>query len=252
MLAEDHCLPDQEWTAAILGRIDEGWDVVGPALRAGDRTTIWAKGSFLIGYGEWMEPVESGPAPILCGWNVVVRAELLRQFGSELEELLILGAFLIRRLAERGHRFYLDNRARMRHFDPPSAARQTALIFLVGMGFGALRTRHWPAAARFAYPLAGPLAGVMHWKRALAQFQRAGSVSGLGVGALLGSVVLALFWGMGEAAGAILGVRRVAPHLWRTEVKPVSAATVAASDAAEAAGADAAKDAAAKIATTGL
>ena len=51
--------------------------------------------------------------------------------------------------------------------------------------------------------------------------------------ALVASMALAVAWGAGEVAGAWLGVSFVAPHLWRTEVKPVSADVVARSNEEE-------------------
>jgi hypothetical protein len=38
---------------------------------------------------------------------------------------------------------------------------------------------------------------------------------------LLTAFLLSCMWGLGEGIGALLGVRRVEPFLWRTEVKPV-------------------------------
>ena len=233
MLAEDHCVPDPDWAEAILRRLEEGWDAVGPALRPGNRTSFFAEGSFLIGYGEWMMPVTGGPRDVLCGWNGTIRTELLRQLGGELADELLMGAFLVRRLRQAGHRFYLEDRARMRHFDPPGWAREIWLLFLVGLGFGAVRTRRWSLAARLLYPLAAPAVAFLHWKRAFAHYRRAGAASGLSPAVLAAAAVLALAWGMGEALGALMGTPRVAPYLWRTEVKPVSAEDVAHSAAQE-------------------
>jgi hypothetical protein len=233
MLAEDHCLPDPDWAEAILRRLEEGWDAVGPALRPGNRSSCWAEGSFLIGYGEWMIPIAAGPTRVLCGWNGTIRTRLLRQFGDDLPRELLLGAFAIRRLCEQGARFYLENCARMRHFDPPGLAYEIWLLLLVGMGFGALRTRSWPLVFRLLYPLAAPAISFLHWKRAFVNYRRAGAACGLRPAVLAAAVVLASAWGLGEAVGALMGVDRVAPHIWRTEVKPVSAEDVARSTAEE-------------------
>ena len=233
-LAEDHCLPDPDWAEAILQRIAEGWDAVGPALRAGNCTTWWSEGSFLLGYSEWMAPVAGGPTSVLCGWNGTIRTELLRQFGSELATRLLVGALLVRKLHERGYRFYLEPRARMRHFDPPGWAHEMLLFVLVGLGFGAMRTRQWSLPARLAYPLAAPAVAFLHWKRAFRNYRRAGPGCGLRPVAQAAAILLAAAWGLGEAAGALLGIARVSPHLWRTEVKPVSREDVARSTAAEA------------------
>lgn len=233
VLAEDHCLPDPEYAAAILARLEGGWDGVGAALRPGNRATSWSDASFLLGYGEWMEPVAGGPTAVLCGWNATVRTTLLRDLGDELPGLLRVGAFAISRIGRRGGRFYLENRARMRHFDPPGWGRGLQLFTIVGLGFGAVRTRHWPLPARWLYPLATPAIAFLHWKRAARHFRRAGTAAGLRLGALAAAAVLAGAWSIGEAIGAVLGIDRVTPYLWVTEVKPVTRRHVAESDARE-------------------
>jgi len=233
MLAEDHCLPDPDWTQAVLARLEEGWDAVGPALRPGNRTSCWTEGSFLIGYGEWMAPSVGGPSSVLCGWNGTIRARVLRQLESDLADALLVGGFLVRDLQRQGNRFYLEDRARMRHFDPPGWAYEVSLLFLVGLGFGAVRTRRWPLPAQLLYPLAAPAVAFLHWKRAFVNYRRAGSRVGLRPTACIAALALAGAWGLGEAMGALLGVNRVTRHLWRTEVKPVPRDVVARSTAQE-------------------
>lgn len=233
VLAEDHCLPDPDYAEAILARLAEGWDGVGPALRPGIRSTSWSEASFLIGYGEWMEPVASGPTRILCGWNGTLRTRLLRDLGDELSGLIRVGAFAIAEIGRRGGRFYLENGARMRHFDPPGFAREFHLLFIVGLGFGAMRTRTWPAPARLLYPLAAPAIAFLHWKRGCDQFRRAGRAAGLRFGTLAAAALLAGAWAIGEAIGAVVGIDRVTPLLWMTEVKPVTARQLAESDAVD-------------------
>jgi hypothetical protein len=228
MLAEDHCLPDPDWAAAILPRLKEGWDGVVSALRPGTRTGAWPEASFLLGYGQWMEPIASGPTDVMCGWNGTLRRDLLLAQGENLDSDLRVGAFLVRRLQQQGARYVLESRARLRHFDLPGVSREISLLFLVGLGFGAMRSRRWSWPARVVYPLLFPAIAAAHARRAVVHYVRArGTVRPM---ALPAAGVLALSWGLGEALGAIVGVRAVTPHLWRTEVKPVPAEVVAASD----------------------
>lgn len=233
VLAEDHCLPDPDCAAALLTRLEEGWDGVGPALRPGVRSTCWSEGSFLIGYGEWMEPVAAGPTTVLCGWNGTVRTTLLRDLADDLPGLMRVGAFAMARLRRQGGRFFLEPRARMRHFDPPGCGRELYLLFVVSLGFGAMRTQNWSTPSRWLYPLAAPAIAFLHGKRAFKQFRRAGTAAGLRPTALVAAAVLAIAWAVGEAVGAVLGLDRVTPLLWVTEVKPVTPEQGAASDAAE-------------------
>lgn len=232
MLAEDHCLPDPNWAESILARIDEGWDGVVSTLRPGTRTGAFPEGSFLIGYGEWMEPISSGPTDIMCGWNGTLRRDLLLAIDpAELRVLMRLGAFLVRLIRDNGARFFLESRARMRHFDPPGAFYECFLIFLVGLGFGAMRTRHWFPPLRLFYLFLFPAIAAAHFRRALRHFRRAPAT--VHFAALPAAGVLAVFWGIGESIGAVAGLRAVSPHLWRTEVKPVTHAQVAAADRLE-------------------
>lgn len=230
VLAEDHCIPDPDFVSAVAARLKDGWDAVGPALRPGDFSTAWSQGSFLIGYGEWMRPARSAPTDVLCGWNGTIRTSLLRALGAELEDLLRMGAFAVRRLHAGGARFFLEERARMRHFDPPAGRTEFRLIALVGLGFGAMRTHDWPWIARLLYPLAMPMCAMLHWRRALRHYLRAGRAVGLSPSALAASGALAVVWATGEAIGSLAGIRRVQSHLWKTETKPVSWEAIRRSD----------------------
>ncbi len=107
------------------------------------------------------------------------------------------------------------------------------LLTIVGLGFGAIRTRRWSLPARLLYPLAVPAIAFLHWKRAFVHYRRAGSISGMRPTAPATALVLALAWGLGEAAGALMGANRVSPPLWRTEIKPVRRDDVARSTTQE-------------------
>jgi len=233
VVAEDHCLPDPDWAEAILRRLDDGWDGIAPALRPGNRVSCWGEGGFLLGYGEWMMPITSGPTHAMCGWNGTIRTEVLRRYGGDLASELVLGAFLVKKLRGQGCRYYLEADARMRHFDHTSWMSVLRECFVVGMGFGAFRTEDLGRPARWSYPLAVPAIAALHCKRALKQYHRAGRACGMRWSSVAAAVVCACAWAVGEAAGALVGRRRVAPILWHAEVKPPSPAAVARSDETE-------------------
>lgn len=221
MLAEDHCLPDESWAQAVLNRLVEGWDAVGPALRAGNLASSWSQASFLLGYGEWMVP-EAGAVSVLPGHNVVLRKESLLDLGPALERHLVIGAFLMRYLKRRGLRFYLEDRATMRHFDPNGRKKSVWIFYTVGLGFGALRTNGWPRLGRALYWIAMPLVAARHWSRAFTHFSRAGGEAGQSPICLTVAAVLACAWACGESVGALLGVDRAAQLAGPAEIKPVA------------------------------
>jgi hypothetical protein len=219
-LAEDHCLPDEGWADAILPRLEEGWDAIGSRLAAGVTTDARSQAAFLLGYGEWMAPLETGPTRVLPGHNVVLRRRLLLELGDELEDLLVVGAFLVRRLRP-GRRLLLVAEAGMTHYDVTAFRRQLVVFQTVGRSFGAMRTRRAPTAARVAYAAAFPFLAAAHWRRALAQYRRAGRSNGMRATCLAPAGLFAGVWGVGEALGALLGPQRVASGAWRSETKPV-------------------------------
>ena len=131
------------WADAILPRLDEGWDAIGSRLAAGVTTDARSQAAFLLGYGEWMAPLETGPTRVLPGHNVVLRRRLLLELGDELEDLLLVGAFLVRRLRP-GRRMLVVAEAGMTHYDVTAFRRQLVVFQTVGRSFGAMRTRRAP------------------------------------------------------------------------------------------------------------
>jgi len=221
ILAEDHCLPDPDCVEQMLQRLDEGWDGVGPALRAGHFKGAIAPASFLIGYGQWMLP-PGGKVEHLPGHNPALRRQPLIDMGAELEEELFQSFFLMRRLRLAGLRFYVEPRARMRHFDSPSLRRSIEIFFTVGKGSGAVRLKNASVAGRLLYGIATPLTAARHFGRGFIHYARAGRRAKLGPQTLVATAFFGCVWAIGETAGAWSGIAGVSPSLWRSEIKPVS------------------------------
>jgi hypothetical protein len=221
MIAEDHCLPDPGWAERILATLDEGWDVVASSLRPAGPPVAAAQASFLLGYGQWRLPLERARPRALPGHNLVVRRGHLLALEPELEQLLLAGAFLARRLQGLS-RVLLEPAASMGHVDPPGLVRQVRMFGAVGASFGAVRTEAWPVIGRAAYALAVLPIAAAHLRRAARHYRRFGTSAGFSGKTLAAAAILSMAWGCGEALGAVLGSRRVAPRAWRSEIKPVT------------------------------
>ena len=219
-LAEDHCVPETGWSDAILERLGEGWDAIGCSLRPGEATGAWSQATFLLGYGEWMPPIESSPVRALPGHNLVLPRRRLVELGDELEELLLVSTFLVRRVA-RPERSLLEASARMRHFDVSTRRGELDVFATIGRSYGAMRTRGRSTVARGLFAAAFPAVAAAHWRRGAIQYRRAGRANGMRPASLGAAAVLAGVWALGEAAGALAGVDRVQATAWRSETKPV-------------------------------
>lgn len=222
VIAEDHCLPAPDWAERLLPLLDGGWMAMGPALAAGNRETKCAEASFLLGYGEWMIPVESGPAEVLPGHNTVVRREALVEMGPELEAELMIASFLMKRLQQQGQAMTLNRDMRMRHFDLSAWIPSLKIFWNVGVGFGARRSLRWSLLRRALYAALAPAIAAAHWRRGFSQFRRAGRAAGMSPATLLAAVPLSALWGCGEAWGALAGLEWAKSRVWLGEVKPVT------------------------------
>ncbi|MBA2707070.1 MAG: glycosyltransferase [Gemmatimonadaceae bacterium] len=221
IFAEDHCLPDADCAEAMLHRLEEGWDAVGPALRSGTPRGAVTQGSFLITYAEWMLPTR-GPISCLPGHNAAMRRQTMIDMGPELEEELLAPVFLMRRLRSEGRRFYIEDQARMRHFDVAQWKKSARIFFIVGQGCGASRLRHASGFTRGIHAAIAPVTAARHFARGLVHYLRAGQRAGFSLQSLVTAGFFACVWACGESVGAWKGTARVSQTLWIGEIKPVS------------------------------
>lgn len=227
LFAEDHCLPDHDCIEVILSRLDEQWDAIGPALRPGTPGVI-SEGSFLISYAQWMSS-EGGSVEHLPGHNVVLRKQVLIDLGDELENELVTTMFLMQRLGSEGRRFLLEERARMRHFDVSEWRKSLRIFYAVGQGCGAIRLARSSMPVRALYGMMTPVTAARHFCRGVMQYPRIRNRGSFSLGSIAVGAVFAAVWAVGETVGGIKGLKRVTPDLWKSEIKPVSAAQVAGS-----------------------
>ena len=221
IFAEDHCLPDPDCAEAMLHRLEEGWDAVGPALRSGNPHGAITQGCFLITYAEWMLPT-CGPVSYLPGHNAALQRQALIDIGPELEDELLAPIFLMRRLRSEGRRFFVEDQARMRHFDVADWKKSIRIFFTVGQGCGASRLRQASVFTRGLYAAIAPITAARHFARGLVHYLRAGQRAGFSPQSLVTAGFFACVWACGESAGAWKGTARVSPGLWIGEIKPVS------------------------------
>ncbi len=164
-LAEDHSFPAPRWAEKLIEAHRAGWTAVGPVIsNANPRSAVsWA--NLLIEYAPWLEGAVGGEAEHLPGHNGSYKREALLGYGDRLEEMLDAESILHWDLRARGHRLYLEPRARTFHqnFSVPFAS--VPLRFNGGRLFAAARARGWPAWRRALYTFASPLIPVVRAAR---------------------------------------------------------------------------------------
>jgi hypothetical protein len=203
---EDHVCLEPGWAEALIERHREPWAVVGPVFENGNPRTAVSWADFLPGYGPWLAPLPEGEAEFLAGHNASYKRDVLLEFDDELESVLRAEAVLHWELGARGHKLFLEPRARTRHYNYSRLPVYLWATFLHARTFGAERARggRWGPLRRLAYTVASPLIPLVRVRRV---FRDVARVRGHRVmprvlfPVALGLTVSAL----GEAAGYLLG-----------------------------------------------
>ena len=157
VLAEDHCFPQRDWAEALLAAHQGPWAAVGPVfINANPRTACsWA--DFLIGYGPWMHPRPSGPAPFLPGHNSSYKRSVLLEYGDRLGEMMEAETVLHWDLGHRGKQLYIEAAAQVVHANISRLELFLPVKFLTGRQFAGYRALRWSWAKRLAFVAGSPL-----------------------------------------------------------------------------------------------
>lgn len=205
VFGESHSYPQPGWAEALIEAHRGPWAAVGPAIGNAEPGSLLGWANLLMAYGPWVEPVNSGPTSMLPGHNGSFERAVLLEYGSALEEMLESDTVLIQSLAERGHRLYLEGRARTAHLN---VSRPTSFVvdsFGSSRDYAARRSRKWSRALRALYIGGSPLIPAVRLRRILKDVRRAGLER-----MLLPRVLPALLLGLavsavGELCGYVAG-----------------------------------------------
>jgi hypothetical protein len=168
---EDHSFPARGWAEALIERHAEDWAAVGAAIaNANPRSRVsWA--NLLVEYAPWIEPTARGEREHLPGHNSSYKRDALIAYGERLEAMLDAESILHWDLRARGHKLFLETRARTLHLNFTDARASATLRFNGGRLFAAARARRWSVWKRFAFALGSPLIPLVRFAR-IAQVAR--------------------------------------------------------------------------------
>lgn len=205
--AEDHAFPEPGWAAALIDAHRGPWAAVGPVVINANPGSAVSWADFMLGYGPWGAPLESGPVDYLPGHNSSYKRSLLLELGPELERRLDAECVLHWELRRQGRRLYLDSRARTWHVNFSRLRPWLRASFLQGRAFAAERARseRWGSLRRTAYAAGAPLIPAIRMRRALRDLRRMRSAR-VGLARVLPAAAAALaVSAAGEAFGYLGG-----------------------------------------------
>jgi glycosyl transferase family 2 len=171
-MAETHCFPLPDWAEVLIAAHQGPWAAVGPEIHNDNPQRPGSWGNLFVDYAAWIAPATEGPAEDLPGHNSSYKRSLLLEYGSELGRLFESESILHWDLRSRGHRLYMETRAKVRHRNMTQPIPALVEHFHAGRCFGALRARNWHPVRRALYVAASPLIPLIRLRRIVREVRR--------------------------------------------------------------------------------
>ncbi len=174
---EDHCFPAPEWAEALLARHAEDWAGVGAVVENANPKYAISWSNLLVEYGDWLAPRPAGPVHHIGGHNSCYKREVLLAYGSSLSTMLEAESTMQWDLAQTGHRFYLEPKAKIFHTNMEMIGPSLRSHFNGGRLFASNRRRDWGLGRRLVYFSCAPLIPLVRLFRCSRTLQQIGRVS---------------------------------------------------------------------------
>ena len=213
---EDHCFPAPEWAATLISRHREDWAGVGAVVENANPRTALSWSNLLIEYGDWLAPHPSGPIHHIGGHNSSYKRRILVEIGPLLPAKLEAESTLQWELAESGHRFFLDEDARIFHMNMELFWESLKSHFNGSRLFAGNRRRDWTSLKRAIYFCGSPLIPLVRLVKSTANLQRTQRLAKL-PGLLPTLLPLLMSAGLGEMVGYGFGPGRSGAYVTSIE-----------------------------------
>ena len=173
-LIEDHSFPEPEWAAALIRAHNGPWAGVGPVVGNANPDDAGSWVNFVLAYGAFSPPQQSGPRDVIPWHNSAYKRALLLPYADRLGELLSWEGTLQQELTRNGHALYLDSKAQTSHANVSRFPSTLGLNVQRGRMMGALRAEreHWPVWRKWIYAAAFPLYPLMQARFVIPGLQR--------------------------------------------------------------------------------
>jgi glycosyl transferase family 2 len=204
-IGETHSYPDPDWAEALVEAHKGPWSVVGPRLSNANPETLRSWVGILLDYGEFLDTTRRGESRFLPGHNSSFKRDALLGYGDDLDRMLFSDTELTEDLRRRGHRLFLESRARTNHLQVDKPVSWVIERFVAGWSVAAGRSQSWSPARRAAYAAGSPLIPFVRFRRIMRALTESGHASELLPRVLPSLGVALVLSACGELFGYALG-----------------------------------------------
>jgi hypothetical protein len=153
-IGETHSYPDPEWAAFLVEAHEGPWAVVGPSLSDANPDSMLSSAAMLLDYGPFIDTTMRGEVDFAPGHTSSFRRDVLNAYADRLEVALQSDTELIAKLRKRGHRLFLESRARTSHVNMTQPSAWTTERFTAGWHFAGIGRHSGRARADCSMPSA--------------------------------------------------------------------------------------------------
>jgi hypothetical protein len=202
---ESHSYPVPAWAEALIAAHRGPWAAVGPGMTNANpgRALSWA--SLLLDYGPWVEPDRAKERDDLPGHNSSYKVGVLARYGEALPALLEAETLLHADLRARGHRLWLEPKARVAHLNVTRRRSWPVERLVAGRRFAGARARRWTWARRALYAFGSPMIPIVRAARLLPDWRRCAHTTGVPALTLPSLALGLLISAAGEFLGYVFG-----------------------------------------------
>lgn len=170
VFAEDHAYPAPNWAEVLINTHQNPWAAVAPAVCNANPGSIVSWVSYISGFHLWMDTKSAGVLEDLPWRNSSYKREILMDYGSKLEEMLVAESVMHWDLQRKGYQLYFQPQAKLYHLNFTHLFPMLQEQFYVGRLFAAARARHWHFLRRLVYVGGAPLIPLVKLWRILPTF----------------------------------------------------------------------------------
>jgi hypothetical protein len=155
-LTEDHSYPDARWAELFILAHKQPWAVVGPSMQNGNPVNLISWADFYQAYGQWSQPVKSGPLLTVPGHNSSYKKDVLISQGENLDVLMQAESILHRKLKEQGYVIALEAGTCTSHLNFFSWSAWIPARYYAGRQFAGAWAHSWHWMRRLGFAIASP------------------------------------------------------------------------------------------------
>jgi len=174
---ENHAFPVPEWADALIEAHRGPWAGVGSVIINANPGTLNSWAQMYMTYGRWTEPIKAGEAEDIPGHNSSYKRSILLEYGSQLKYMLIRTNAMNMDLRSRGHRLYMEPRARVLHINVSRTQSILVDLFYNGQIYTAAVAfnKRWSLPRRVFNACLEPLIMLKYFRGTLHNIRRSGN-----------------------------------------------------------------------------